>query len=97
MVEVMASFERSGVERVLGEQARIEEPIGDVEHPDGEEHCQNADHRETNMVGRGDEPSPERGDGGGVEREEMPAIQRRHLRRAQLLEGDWGQHHHISI
>jgi hypothetical protein len=72
MVEVMAGFEESGVERVFGEQARIEEPIGNVERPDGEEHAYDADLWETKVIGRGDEPSPECGDCGGVEREQMP-------------------------
>ena len=67
MVEVVAGFERSDVERVFGEQARVEEPVGDVEHPNGEEHGEDADLWETKVIGIGDEPGPECGDGWGVE------------------------------
>jgi len=67
MVEVVAGFERSDVERVFGEQARVEEPVGDVEHPDGEEHSGDAGCGQVDVVGEGDEPGPECGDGWGVE------------------------------
>ena len=67
MVEVVAGFERSCVERVFGEQACVEKPVGDVQHPDGEEHGEDADLWKTNVIGRGDEPGPECGDGWGVE------------------------------
>ena len=82
MVEVVACFERSDVEGVFGEQARVEEPVGDIEHPNGEEHSEDADLCKMKVIGRGDEPGPECGNGGGVEREQMPEVQRGRFRGA---------------
>jgi hypothetical protein len=61
-VEVMAGFER-----VL-----VEEAVGGVERPDGEEHGEDGGCGEVDVVGAGDEPGPESGYGRGVEGEEMP-------------------------
>jgi len=61
MVEAVAFFE------VVRGGAGVEEAVGCVEHPDGDRHREDGGEREMNVVGRGDEPGPEGGDGWGVE------------------------------
>jgi hypothetical protein len=51
------------------DEAGIEKAVGDVEHPDSEKHGNDADGWQEKVIGGGDEPDPERGDGRGVERE----------------------------
>jgi len=75
VVEVMAGFEVF-FGRVAGvEEAGVQEAVGGVEHPDGDGHGEGGGEGETDVVGGGDEPGPESGDGGGVEGEEMPEAQ----------------------
>jgi hypothetical protein len=62
MVEVVAGFE--GV--------LVEEAVGGVERPDGEEHGGYCSCGEVDVVGPSDEPGPESGYRGRVEREEVP-------------------------
>jgi hypothetical protein len=62
MVEVVAGFE--GV--------FVEEAVGGVERPDREEHGGYCSSGEADVVGPSDEPGPESGYRGRVEREEMP-------------------------
>ena len=64
--EVVALFEVRGV------AAGVEEPVGGVEYPDGEGHGGYGGDWQSNATAMGDEPSPERGDRGCVEREEVP-------------------------
>ena len=62
MVEVVAGFE--GV--------LVEEAVGGVERPGGEEHGGYCSCGEMDVVRQGDEPRPESGYRGGVEGEEVP-------------------------
>ena len=62
MVKVMAGFE----------SVLVEEAVGGVEAPDGEEHGEDRGDGEVDVVNAGDEPGPESGYGGGVEGEEVP-------------------------
>ena len=54
------------------EEARVHQAIGGVEHPDGDGHCECGGDGKVNVVGGGDEPCPEDGDGWSVEGEKMP-------------------------
>lgn len=79
------AIERTGVE-----EAGIEQTVGGVEHPDGDKHGQNGGDGEVDVVGSGDEPDPEGGHSRGIQREEMPEIERG----AMLFEmgwSNWGQ------
>ena len=58
----MAGFEGVGVE----------EAVGGVERPHSEEHGEDGGDGEVEVIGAGNEPRPEGGYRGGVEREEMP-------------------------
>jgi hypothetical protein len=62
-----ARFERRGV----GE-AGVQQAVGGVNHPDGEEHGGWLGPGEMEVRAAGDEDGPEGGYGGGVEGEEMP-------------------------
>lgn len=75
MVKAVASFEfvgLGGAETVGVKKTGIEKPVGRVEHPDGDGHGGRCCGRQMDVVGAGDEPGPESGDGGRVEREQMP-------------------------
>jgi hypothetical protein len=65
MVEVVTGFEFVVVRGV-------ENAIGGVEDPDGEGHGSGCGGGKANVAGAGDEPGPERGNGGGVERQQVP-------------------------
>jgi hypothetical protein len=67
-MEVVAFFEF--VFRLDG--TGVEKAIGGIEHPDGDGHGEDGRGRQPDVVGAGDEPCPEGGDGGCVEREEVP-------------------------
>ena len=73
VVEVVAGFEVFEEVRLGVEGAGVHQTIGCVEGPDGESHSQCRSEWEMDLVGGGDEPRPESGDGGGVEGEKMPA------------------------
>jgi len=68
------------------DEACIEKAVGCVEHPDREKHGNDADSWQAKMIGGGDEPDPERSNGWGVEREQMPEVQGRCVR-GELLTG----------
>jgi len=76
MVEVVAGFEVGEEVGLRVEDAGVHETVGCVEHPDGEGHGERRGEGEMDLVGCGDEPGPQGSDGGGVEREEMPARER---------------------
>jgi hypothetical protein len=65
-------FQGTVIERAGVEETGVEEAVGGVEGPDGGGHREGRGERQADVVGGGEEPGPERGDGGGVEREEMP-------------------------
>jgi hypothetical protein len=71
IVEAVAGFE-GGVAGRLG----VEDAIGCVERPDGDEHGERGGEGKVDVVGGGDEPGPERGYRGGVEGEEVPESER---------------------
>jgi hypothetical protein len=72
VMEEVTGFEVGGVEGVGEELAGVQEAVGGVEHPDGEEHGCKPSGEEVKMDGAGYEPGPEGGYGWGVEREQMP-------------------------
>ena len=63
-----------------GERACVEETVGGVEHPDGDEHCSGRGPGKMKADGRGDGDGPDGGDRGCVEREQMPEGERRVMR-----------------
>ena len=82
VVEAVAGFEvgeerrdsEGGIREARFERWRsgVQETVGGVDHPDGEEHGGWLGPGEMEMGAAGDEDGPECGDCGGVEREEMP-------------------------
>ena len=76
VVEVVAGFEVFVATGVDVEETGIHEAISGVEHPDGDGHRQSGREREADVICRGDEPSPESRNGGGVEGEKMPERKR---------------------
>ncbi len=76
MVEEVAGFEVFVMGGVGLEEARVHQAIGSVEHPDGDGHGKCGGDGKVDVVGGGDEPRPEYGDGGGVEREKVPERER---------------------
>jgi hypothetical protein len=72
MVEVVASFEVFVMGWIGVEEAGVHQTIGCVEHPDCDGHCECGGDRKVDVVGGGDEPCPEDGDGWSVEGEKMP-------------------------
>ena len=76
MMEAVALFEL-GRRLTAGERARVEETVGGVEHPDGDEHRGGRGERKMKTDSGGDGEGPDGGDGGCVEREQMPERERR--------------------
>ena len=82
VMEEVARFEpggEPGMRRVQPtgiEQAGIQQAVERVEYPDGEGHGCGRGKRKTDVAAARDEPGPQRGDGGRVEREQVPARQR---------------------
>ena len=54
------------------EEAGVQQAVGNVDHPDGQEHGGWLGPGEVEVGAAGNEDGPEGGHGGGVEREEMP-------------------------
>jgi hypothetical protein len=75
VVEVVAGFEVLLVWGLAVEEASVEKAVGGVEHPDSDEHRQDGGEGKADVVGGGDEPDPEGGYSGSVEREEMPEVE----------------------
>ncbi len=75
MMKEMAGFEGAGIEL-----AGIEKAVRRIQHPDGNEHGQWRGDGKPDMAGSSDEPGPESGYAGSVEREEMPEDQGRAFR-----------------
>ena len=67
MMEAVALFEL-GRRLTAGERARVEETVGGVEHPDGDEHRGGRGEGKMKAYSRGDGEGPDGGDGGCVER-----------------------------
>jgi len=64
VVKVVTRFEVSiGYD---SDEACIKKTIGDVEHPDREEHGNNANGWQAKVIGEGDEPNPEGSNGWGI-------------------------------
>ena len=72
VVKVVAGFEVLLLPRLAVEQPRVEKAVGGVEHPHGDKHRGDRRGGKADVVGGGDEPHPESGDGGSIEREQMP-------------------------
>jgi hypothetical protein len=66
MMEAVALFE-FGWRRTAGERARVEQTVGGVEHPDGDEHRGRCGEGKMEADGGGDGDGPHSGDGGCVE------------------------------
>jgi hypothetical protein len=79
VMEVVAGFEVLLARRLAVEEASVEEAVGGVEHPDGDEHGEDGGEGKADVVGGSDEPDPERGYGGSVEREEVPEVEGRSM------------------
>ena len=75
MMETVALFEL-GRGLAAGKRAGVEEAVGGVEHPDGDEHRGRCGEGKMKADGRSDGDGPDGGDGGCVEREEMPEGER---------------------
>jgi hypothetical protein len=75
MMEAVALFEL-GWRLAAGERARVEETVGGVEHPDGDEHRGRSGEGKMQANGGRDGDGPDGGDGGCVEREQMPEGER---------------------
>jgi hypothetical protein len=74
-MEAVAGFEIGW--RVIGlrmcvKQASVEQTVGGVDHPDRDEHGSELGPAQGNAGAARDKEGPERCDGGGVEREQMP-------------------------
>ena len=72
MVKVVTRFEVRFTPALAVERASVQQTVGGIEHPDGEEHREGRRKRQPDVVGGGDEPDPERCYRRGIEREEMP-------------------------
>jgi len=59
MVEVVARFEVRLTPALAVERARVQQTVGGIEHPDGDEHREDGGQRKPDTVGGGDEPDPE--------------------------------------
>ena len=70
VVKVMAGFEVFSMARI--EKTGVHQTISGVKHPDGYGHGEDRRSWESDVVGAGDEPRPESGYRGSVEREKMP-------------------------
>jgi hypothetical protein len=77
VVEVVSGFEMLLLPGLAVERASVEEAISSVEHPHGDEHRGDGREGKTDVIGRGDEPDPERSYSRGVKREKMPERQGR--------------------
>ena len=72
MVEVVAGFEMLLLSRLAVDQARVEQPVGGIQHPDGDEHRDDGRERKPDVVSGCDEPDPQRSHCGRIERKQMP-------------------------
>jgi hypothetical protein len=75
MVEEVTGFEVFVMCRVHVKEARVQDAIAGVEHPDGDRHRDGGREGKMDVICRGDEPRPKSSDGGSIEGKKMPECQ----------------------
>jgi hypothetical protein len=59
-----------------GQNSGVQQAVGSVKRPHGDRHRERGGERQSDVVGRSQEPGPERGHRRCVQREQMPEAQR---------------------